>query len=72
MKKYKIYNGKVITPYKIINDGCVIVDGGKISYVGNENIQSDDFVEIDAKGLYISPGFIDIHTHGGGDADFMD
>ncbi|MGI6562519.1 MAG: N-acetylglucosamine-6-phosphate deacetylase [Clostridia bacterium] len=72
MKKFKIYNGKVITPYKVINDGCVIIEGQKISYVGNENIQSDDFVEIDAKGLYISPGFIDIHTHGGGDADFMD
>lgn len=72
MKQYKIYNGKIITPYKIINDGCIIVQGDKISYVGDENIQSDDFIEIDAKGLYISPGFIDIHTHGGGDADFMD
>lgn len=27
---------------------------------------------IDAKGMYISPGFIDIHVHGGGGFDFMD
>ncbi len=29
-------------------------------------------MEIDAKGKYISPGFIDIHVHGGGGHDFMD
>jgi len=27
---------------------------------------------IDATGLYVSAGFIDIHTHGGGGSDFMD
>ncbi|MEO8823322.1 MAG: N-acetylglucosamine-6-phosphate deacetylase, partial [Ginsengibacter sp.] len=27
---------------------------------------------LDAKGNYISPGFIDIHIHGGGGSDFMD
>ena len=27
---------------------------------------------IDAQGQYISPGFIDIHLHGGGGFDFMD
>jgi N-acetylglucosamine-6-phosphate deacetylase len=27
---------------------------------------------VDADGGYISPGFVDIHSHGGGGADFMD
>ena len=27
---------------------------------------------IDCNGFYVSPGFIDTHTHGGGGCDFMD
>lgn len=33
---------------------------------------SDDLEIIDAKGAYVSPGFIDIHIHGSGGADVMD
>ncbi len=32
----------------------------------------NDALEINAHGKYISPGFIDIHVHGGGGCDFMD
>ena len=31
-----------------------------------------DALEIDARGKFIAPGFIDIHVHGGGGHDFMD
>ena len=68
----KIYNGKIITPYRIIPNGTVIVTGGTISAVEQGNIEADDAFEIDAKGQYIAPGFIDIHVHGGGGHDFMD
>jgi N-acetylglucosamine-6-phosphate deacetylase len=68
----KIYNGKIITPYRIIPNGTVIVTGGTISAVEQGNIEAEDAFEIDAKGQYIAPGFIDIHVHGGGGHDFMD
>ncbi|MES2872140.1 MAG: N-acetylglucosamine-6-phosphate deacetylase [Bacteroidota bacterium] len=67
----KIHNGKVLTPYRIIQ-GTVIVEDGRIKEVAEGNIDVTGAVEIDAKGQYIAPGFIDIHVHGGGGHDFMD
>lgn len=72
LQTIKIYNGKIITPSKIIDDGCVIVSGNKIIEVSEKNIEVDNAVEINAEGKYVSPGFIDIHVHGGGGHDFMD
>ena len=71
-KKIKICNGKIITPSAIINDGCILITGDTITEVSEKNIDVNDAIEIDAKGKYISPGFIDIHVHGGGGYDFMD
>ncbi len=71
-QQLKIYNGKIITPYKIIQGGTVLVTGDTITAVSERNIETNDAVEIDAKGHYIAPGFIDIHVHGGGGHDFMD
>lgn len=68
----KIFNGKIITPFRIIPQGTVIIQDGKIAEVTEGNIEVQDAVEIDARGKYISPGFIDIHVHGGGGHDFMD
>ena len=72
MRKIKIANGKVITPFKIIPNGTVLIEGNKITAVSENDIAIEDVEIIDAKGLYVSPGFIDIHVHGGGGHDFMD
>ena len=69
--KLKIHNGKILTPYRII-EGTVVVVGSKITDVVECDIEVPGAIEIDAKGQYISPGFIDIHVHGGGGYDFMD
>lgn len=71
-RKIKIKNGKVILAERIIPHGTVLVENGIIIGVEEGNVEFPDALEIDAKGNYISPGFIDIHVHGGGGHDFMD
>lgn len=70
--KLKIYNGRILTPYRIIPQGTVVITGNSITEVAEGNLAVPDAIEIDAKGQYIAPGFIDIHVHGGGGHDFMD
>lgn len=67
-----IQNGTLILPDKLIEGGAVLCERGKIKAVGQGMAAPKDVVVIDAKGGYISPGFIDIHVHGGAGADFMD
>lgn len=66
-----IKNGRVITPDGII-DGYVLYEDGKIAEIGAGDSMPQADEVIDAQGRYVSPGFIDIHTHGAGGADYMD
>jgi N-acetylglucosamine-6-phosphate deacetylase len=68
----KIFNGQVITPNDILSGGSILVEDGKIIQVSDSEINAPGAEELDANGKYISPGFIDIHVHGGGGHDFMD
>lgn len=72
MNSIKIYNGKLITPYRLIPNGTVLIEGERIVAVQEGTVSASADIEIDAEGSYISPGFIDLHVHGGGGADFMD
>jgi len=67
-----IVNGSIITPQGIIEGGSVLIKDGLISSINETITDEKDAVEIDAGGMFVSPGFIDIHVHGGGGADFMD
>ena len=72
METIKIINGKIVTGGECFA-GIVVLKDGVIDYVGTEDIQvSEDAKIIDAQGCYVTPGFIDMHTHGAGGADFMD
>jgi N-acetylglucosamine-6-phosphate deacetylase len=68
----KINNGHLITPSRIIPNGSILVEDGIISAVEDHDFEMPGVINLDAGGRYISPGFIDIHVHGGGGHDFMD
>lgn len=70
------HNAKVILPEAII-EGGVLVENGKIhSIIPASELQQlekyENYNLIDVNQRYLSPGFIDIHVHGGGGYDFMD
>ena len=67
-------NGKVITQERVIENCGIVIKENIVRNIfkGDEFISEDDADVIDVKGKYISPGFVDIHSHGGGGYDFMD
>lgn len=70
---HAIVHGNIITPSRIIEQGCVLIANGRIVDILESAPALDDTVNIiDAEGNYVAPGFIDLHTHGAGGADFMD
>ena len=66
----KIHSGKVLFGNEIKENVSVYIENGKIIAVTGENLTFD--ISIDAKGNYVSPGFIDIHVHGGAGYEFVD
>ncbi|MBO5021723.1 MAG: amidohydrolase family protein, partial [Clostridia bacterium] len=68
MNTLLIKNANVVLPYevKITN---VLIKNGKIDTIGYEGKAEQ---EIDLNGDYLLAGFVDLHVHGGGGADFMD
>lgn len=68
MKVYK--NCKVIFPQKI-RDCIVLTNDGKIVDIADRYEEQESDSVTDCGGLYLSPGFIDAHVHGGGNKSAM-
>lgn len=68
-----IVNGKIIVGNEILENKVLLFEKKIIDILDRDNVclSKNDYI-IDAKGLYISPGFIDVHIHGSGGKDAMD
>lgn len=69
-----LHHANVVLPDRILYHGGVEMTRDTITRVfREEDMPNDaDAVYVDCGLHYLSPGFIDLHIHGGGGADFMD
>ncbi len=72
MKKTIIKNAHVISPDVDLANATIVIEDGKIKSVGTRAVSEKGAEVFDAKGQYVMPGFIDVHTHGALTYDFCD
>jgi len=58
-----IINATLVMRDHLIPNGAILCDGEKIINFGTNLSIPQDAEVLDAKGLYVGPGFVDIHTH---------
>ena len=68
----QIINAKILTPQGWLKDGSVLMRDNKILEVTNCDLAVIGAELFDAKGMYVVPGGVEIHCHGGGGSDFME
>ena len=69
----QIYNGHILTPEGWINSGSIVIEDNRIKEVSKSSRMLDGMDKaIDARGMHVVPGGIDLHCHGGGGCDFQE
>ena len=67
-----ITNAIIVMPNYYIYDGTMLIDDGKIVDFGRKINIPENAKILDAKGAYVGPGLIDIHTHADGETFFTE
>ena len=63
MSKLLIRNGRILDPGRDVElTGDLLITDGKIAAIGQE-LSADGAQVLDATGLIVCPGFVDIHAH---------
>ncbi|MBX9579737.1 MAG: N-acetylglucosamine-6-phosphate deacetylase [Gemmataceae bacterium] len=61
-------NATLVLPDRLVPNGTLAVEDGRIAATGGPAPAGG----VDLGGMYLAPGFVDLHVHGGDGADFMD
>ena len=62
--RWAITNGRIVLPQAIVTGQAVVVEGNKIIGIAPSGSLSCDLPTVDAGERLITPGLIDLHTHG--------
>ncbi|MBO4985861.1 MAG: N-acetylglucosamine-6-phosphate deacetylase [Bacteroides sp.] len=68
----QLINARILTPQGWLKDGSVLIRDNKILEVTNCDLAVIGAHIIDVKGMYVLPGAVEMHCHGGGGRDFME
>jgi N-acetylglucosamine-6-phosphate deacetylase len=73
MPGIRIVDATLVLPDRLIPHGAIHADNGRIAFLGPQDELAPWIgPTIDAAGQFVAPGFVDVHVHGGDNADFMD
>lgn len=59
-----ISGGDLILPHRVVTEGSLVVDSGRIAAIESRRVEPADAEIVDATECYVVPGFIDVHVHG--------
>lgn len=70
-REWRLVNATLVLPDRVVPAAAVHVREGRIVAAG-ASLPPWNGEVVDAGGIFAAPGFVDMHVHGGGGADFMD
>ena len=62
--RFALVNGRVVLPAQVVEGKAVVVDGAAIAGIVDVGELGNMIEQVDVNGRFITPGLIDIHTHG--------
>ena len=72
MTKLLVFRGQIVLPDRIQRGAIVVRDGRIAEVLDASTTLPVEATIVDASDGYLSPGFVDLHVHGGAGGDFMD
>lgn len=67
-----VFRGRLVLPDRVIDEGAILCRNGRIEKILRGTRVPREAQVVEASSGWIAPGFVDLHVHGGGGADYMD
>ena len=67
-----LVGGRLVLPERVVDAHALLLGGGRIEAVAPEGEVAASVERVDVGGAYVTPGLIDIHTHGALQHSFLD
>jgi N-acetylglucosamine-6-phosphate deacetylase len=62
--RYALVNGRLVLPDRVVEGQALLVEEGRIAALAPQGEIGDQYPRLDVGGRLVTPGLIDIHTHG--------